>query len=213
MEKEFQDYLNFHLEQTTKNFKKKNFRALIFDNKESAVEFLLNEVSKNESIGYGGSRTLQQIGILDLLRKEGYNLLDRNRDGISFEERSMIERQIFSSDIFISSANAISELGHIVNIDLWGNRLCAISFGPKRVYLFIGYNKITANLNEAIYRAKNVAAPLNAIRLNKATPCTKTGICYDCTTQERICGTMSIIEWCHPKDRITLLFIKEELGF
>ena len=156
---------------------------------------------------------MQQIGILDLLRKEGYNLLDRNRDGISFEERSMIERQIFSSDIFISSANAISELGHIVNIDLWGNRLCAISFGPKRVYLFIGYNKITANLNEAIYRAKNVAAPLNAIRLNKATPCTKTGICYDCTTQERICGTMSIIEWCHPKDRITLLFIKEELGF
>ncbi len=195
------------------NFQKRNFDAFYFDNKESAISFFFEKISKNESIGYGGSRTLTQLQIVERLRKDGYKLLDRNNEANTAEMRAKIERDNFFADNFIASANAVSLDGQLVNLDLWGNRVCAISFGPKNVYLFIGYNKIVHDLNSAIYRTKNIAAVQNAIRFNKNTPCTKTGKCLDCFSADRICATMTIVDWCQPKGRIKLLFINEELGF
>ncbi len=213
MEQEQLNYLRINVNSAIENFKKRNFDPFFFENREQALKFFFDKINKENSIGYGGSRTLSQLSIIEKLRKDGYNLLDRNNENNSLEIRNKIERDIFSCDIFISSANAVSLKGQIINIDLNGNRVGAISFGPKQVYLFIGYNKITPDLNSAIYRAKNVAAPMNAIRFNINTPCVKEGKCSDCTSQDRICATLSIIDWCHPKDRIKLLFINEELGF
>ncbi|MFW5799735.1 MAG: LUD domain-containing protein, partial [Spirochaetota bacterium] len=107
----------------------------------------------------------------------------------------------------------VSEEGAIVNIDLYGNRVSAISFGPEKVYLVIGRNKLCTDLEKAIHRARNYASPMNAIRFGKNTPCTKTGQCSDCSSEDRICGTVSIVEWCAIKSRIHLLFVNEDLGF
>lgn len=195
------------------NFKKRQFDPYFFEKKEDAINFFFSNISKEDSIGYGGSRTISELKIVEKLRSDGYNLLDRNNEANTQEMRAAIERKIFSADVFISSVNAISLDGNIVNIDLFGNRVGAISFGPKNVYLFISYKKIVQDLNSAIFRAKNIAAPLNAIRLNKNTPCTKIGRCVDCFSSDRICASMTIIDWCHPKDRIKLLLINEDLGF
>jgi len=213
METEKNKYNEIIINKAIENFKKRNFDAYYFSNKEEAINYFFSIIKKEQSIGYGGSRTLSQLQIIERLRNEGYKLLDRNNENNTQQIREAIERQIFSADIFIASANAVSLDGHIVSIDLWGNRVCATSFGPKDVYLFIGYNKIVNDLESAIFRVKNIAAPLNAIRLNKNTPCVKTGKCIDCFSEDRICATMTILNWCHPKNRIRLLFINEELGF
>lgn len=213
MELEQKKYIQIIIEKTMENFKKRNFDVYHFENGQEATNFFFEKLDKNMVIGYGGSRTLTQLKIIEKLRNEGYKLNDRNNESNTPEIRAKLERDNFFADIFIASANAISMEGQIVSIDLWGNRVCATSFGPKFVYLFIGYNKIVPDLNSAIFRAKNVAAPMNAIRFNKNTPCTKTGKCMDCYSTDRICATMTIVDWCQPKDRIKLLFIEEELGF
>ncbi len=213
METEQRKYNELKIQKAIEVFKRRNFDPYFFENKDQALNFFFQKVNKETSIGYGGSRTLAQLNIIEILRNENYKLLDRNNETNTPEIRDKIEREIFSSDIFISSVNAISLEGQIVNLDLFANRVSAISFGPREVYLFIGYNKITYDLQSAIYRTKNVAAPMNAIRLNKNTPCTKTGECIDCFSSDRICASMSIIDWCHPKERIKLLFINEKLGF
>ncbi len=171
------------------------------------------KISNTDSIGYGGSRTVDQLGIIEILRKNNYNLLDRSNPNNTPEEKAKIERECFSADVFISSANAVSEEGAIVNIDLYANRVSAISYGPKRVFLFIGRNKLCINLEEAYNRARNYASVMNAIRFNKNTPCTQTGYCNDCDSPDRICGTFNIIEKSGIENRIHLLFINEDLGF
>ncbi|MFN3411192.1 MAG: lactate utilization protein [Exilispira sp.] len=213
MENEKRKHNEIIINKTIENFKKRKFEALFFENKEMATSFFFNNIKKENTIGYGGSRTLSQLQIIERLRKEGYNLLDRNNEANTPEIRAKIERDNFFADVFIASCNAVSMEGQLVNLDLYANRVCATAFGPKDVYLFIGYNKITSDLNSAIYRTKNIAAPMNAIRFNKNTPCTKTGKCADCFSEERICATMTIIDWCIPEGRIKLLFINEELGF
>jgi len=213
MELEQKKHNELKIQKAIENFLKRNFEAYYFENKQLAIDFFFSKITKEQSIGYGGSRTLTQLSLIQKLKSEGYKILDRNNESNTPEMRAKIERDIFSSEIFISSANAVSIEGQIVNIDLFANRVGAMSFGPKEVYLFIGFNKISDDLQDAIHRAKNIAAPMNAIRFNKNTPCTKTGRCIDCFSPDRICATTTIIDWCQPKGRIKLLFINEELGF
>jgi len=213
MEIERRTYNEINISKALDNFKKRNFDPYFFEKKDMAISFFFNNVNKEQTIGYGGSRTLSQLKIIERLRDEGFNLLDRNNESNTAETRAKLERETFFADVFIASVNAVSIEGQIVSLDLWGNRVCATGFGPKNVYLFIGYNKLVQDLNSAIYRTKNIAAVMNAIRFNKKTPCNKIGRCIDCFSEDRICATMTIIDWCHPKDRIKLLFINEELGF
>jgi hypothetical protein len=194
------------------NFSRRGFEAHYFQEASGAVEFFFSEISKDESVGHGGSDTARQLGVLSQLRDGGYNFLDRHTFGHTYDEQLDIRRKNLSADVFILSSNAVSIGGALVNIDGDGNRVSALGFGPRRVFVFIGRNKLCENLESAIYRAKNVAAVALAIQLGKATPCTKTGICHDCASPDRICNNLSILERCNPAGRISLLFINEDLG-
>lgn len=211
--KELRELYKLRMELAIKNFKKNGFDAVYFDNTDEAVNFFFDKLDKDKTISHGGSRTLDQLGVLDKLRHDGYNLLDRMKKGITKEEKRKVERDAFSADVYIASANAVSLTGSVVNIDLNGNRCSAIAYGPDKVYLFIGRNKVCVSDDEAIYRARNYACVMNAIRFNRETPCTKTGYCHDCNSDDSICGVYTIIDRCSVKDRICLVFINDELGF
>jgi len=193
-------------------FRKRGFAAYGFETSQEAADFFFSEVSSTDVIGYGGSETTGQIGVSTKLREGDYRFLDRSQFGHSYDEQLGIRRETLSADVVIASANAVSIGGAIVNVDGIGNRIAAISCGPSRVFLFIGRNKLCNDLDRAIYRARNVAAVTLAIQLEKETPCAKTGVCHDCTSPDRICSNLSILEWCDPPERIHLVFINEDLG-
>lgn len=205
--------LEIKLIRTVENLKKRNFGGEIFETIEDAKRYFLSKIDKEKTIGYGGSRTLEQIEIIKYLRENNYNLLDRNREGLSKEEREELQKKILTCDIFISSSNGISETGELVNIDLWGNRICPMIYGPKKVFIFAGWNKIEDDLEKTIYRVRNISSVQNAIRFNRNTPCAKSGRCFDCISPERICGALTVISYCGEKERIEVLLIKEDLGF
>lgn len=206
------EYHRVRIARAMESFDRRRFATHYSETSSDAVELFFSEVSPDESIGYGGSDTTRQLGIMGRLRSEGHNFLDRSRFGHSYDEQLDIRRRTLSADVFIASSNAVSIGGALVNIDGTGNRIAGLSFGPRRVFLFIGRNKLCDDLASAIHRAKNVAAPSLAIRLGRETPCVRTGRCHDCTSPDRICSNLSIIERCEPAGRINLLFINEDLG-
>ncbi len=206
------EYHRVRIARAMESFGRRLFATHGFQTSFDAVDFFFSEVLSDESIGYGGSDTTRQLGIMGKLRSEGYNLLDRSKFGHSYDEQLDIRRRTLSADVFIASSNAVSIGGALVNIDGTGNRIAGFSFGPRRVFLFIGRNKLCDDLESAIHRAKNVAAVSLAIQLGKETPCVKTGRCHDCASPDRICSNLSIIERCEPAGRISLLFINEDLG-
>jgi hypothetical protein len=206
------EYHRVRIARATESFDRRSFATRSFETSSDAVDFFFSEVSPGESIGYGGSDTTRQLGIPDRLRSEGHNFLDRSAFGHSYDEQLDIRRRTLSADVFIASSNAVSMGGSLVNIDGTGNRVAGLSFGPRRVFLFIGRNKLCDDLESAVHRARNVAAVALAIQLGKDTPCVKTGRCHDCGSPDRICSHLSIIERCEPAGRINLLFINEDLG-
>jgi len=206
------EYHRVRIARAMESFDRRRFATHYSETSSDAVELFFSEVSPDESIGYGGSDTTRQLGIMGRLRSEGHNFLDRSTFGHSYDEQLDIRRRTLSVDVFIASSNAVSIGGALVNIDGTGNRIAGLSFGPRRVFLFIGRNKLCDDLDSAIHRAKNVAAPSLAIRLGRETPCVKTGHCHDCASPDRICSVLSIIERCEPPGRISLLFINEDLG-
>jgi len=193
-------------------FRRRGFSAKRFKTGEEAIAFFLSEISATDSIGHGGSDTLRELGLLDRLREGEYRFLDRYVFEHGYEEQLAIRRKNLCADVFVASSNAVSIDGALVNVDGDGNRVSAIAFGPRRVYLFVGRNKLCDGTQEAIDRARNVAAVSLAARLGKATPCVRTGVCQDCLSPDRICSTLTITDRCHPEGRIHLLFIDEDLG-
>ena len=189
----------------------KGYRVSAFDNKESAAEYI-NEQIDGKTVGLGGSFTIRQMNLFPLLSEHNtvYWHDEKPSDMSVMETRTAASR----AEIYISSVNAISENGEIVNIDNTGNRVAAISYGPSKVYLVMGINKITPNLEAGIYRARNIAAPLNAQRLKRKTPCAVKGDkCYDCNSPERICRNLSVL-WEKPTGaEYEVILIDEELGY
>lgn len=200
-----------HVESLINNLKKLGYEVSFFNTKEEATKYLDNKID-NKTVGFGGSVTLSEMKLYDALEKHNkvYSH-DRLKDGMGVLET---RKAATSSSVYISSVNAISELGEIVNIDNTGNRVAAISYGPEYVYLVFGVNKITKTLEDAIYRAKNVAAPLNAKRLNKKTPCAiKADKCYNCQCADRICRNFSILTNKPTGSNYEIIIIGESLGF
>lgn len=157
--------------------------------------------------------TLHSTKILENLAKiKTINIINTFEEDVLWKELIERRKQALSSDLFLSGTNAITLCGKLINIDMVGNRTSAISFGPKKVVIFCGKNKIVKNLTLGIKRIKNYAAPLNAKRHSFDTPCVKTGKCHDCNSPKRICNTLSVIEKCFPKGRIKIILIKEDLG-
>lgn len=178
-----------------------------------AINKLLALIPKGSSISWGGSMTIRDMGLTDALHKAGtFTLYDRDL-AESPEEVQAVYRQTFGADFYISSANAMSEQGDIVNIDGNGNRVAAIAWGPKKVIFVVGINKIAKDLDAAIKRARGTAAPINTVRLNRETPCTLDGVCHDCHSPNSICNQIHIIRNSYDNGRFCVVIVGEELGY
>lgn len=190
---------------------KKGYEVHSFSDKEKAVAYLNAELDQ-KSIGIGGSQTVEQMGLYPLLAE--HNTVywhDHKPDDMTVME---IRQAAFRAPIYISSVNAISLQGDIVNIDATGNRVAALSFGPQDIYLIIGKNKITEDYESAMYRARNVAAPLNAKRLRRNTPCAKDASrCFDCNSPERICRNFVVFKEKPFGADYHVILINEDLGY
>ena len=167
-----------------------------------------------ETVSWGDSETMKATGVLNELQKNPeLSVIDSFAPGMSRKQKIYWRRQALLTDLFLTGSNALTQKGQLVNLDMIGNRVGGITFGPKHVVLFIGINKITANLEEAMHRVMTSAVPLNAIRHEGfRTPCHKTGVCMDCNSPDRICNVWTITEKSYPAGRIKVILIGEELG-
>ncbi len=194
------------------SFEQRGIEGHFFDSSKSLISFIKDLVSKDSLVSWGGSITLNDTGILDFLRKGNYKILDREAAETP-EKLMQLYRDSFSSDYYFTGTNAITMDGKLVNIDGRGNRVAAMSYGPKNVIVVAGINKIVLNEKEALSRVKNYAAPLNSIRLSKATPCVSTGKCEDCFEPGCICSYIVVTRRSPIKGRIKVLLVGETLGY
>lgn len=186
----------------------------------AALQQALALVAPGDTVGAGGSVTLDEIGLIDALRSgtvQGHavTFLDQYRPGLSRDESLAMRRRSLAADIFFSGANAITRAGELVNLDGYGNRVAALAFGPKRVCVVAGINKVVDDFFAALGRISTVAAPLNCRRLKRKTPCAATGVCAEdgCRSPERICNVLSVIRRQPGGNRITVILVGEKLGF
>ena len=217
MEKPVTTYWEIKLEAIKGALEKNNFEVYIAKTGEDAKKLVLDKILPQlapETVSWGGSLTHVQTGLYDELKaRPGITILDTYDKSLSPPEAYERRRQSLLVDLFITGTNAVTEKGRLVNLDMIGNRVAAITFGPKNVIIVVGRNKIVANVDEAIERIKTYAAPVNAMRLDKNTPCMKTGICQNCKSPDRICNAWTISEKSFPKGRIKVILINEDLGF
>ena len=193
-----------------RNLNNRHFEAYYCSTKEEALEKALSLIPQGSSIGWGGSVTCQQVGILDAVRAGEYEVIDRDAAKTP-EEREEALRKCLLVDTFLTSANAMSMDGQMVNIDGTGNRLAAICFGPKQVIAIVGMNKVEDTLDAAINRARTVAAPLNQQRFGFPNPCGATGMCGDCKSETCICNHILVTRHCRGQ-RIKFVLVGEDLG-
>ena len=202
-------------EQIIKNLKKRNMTGIYCENSEVAVVEICKLIPEGALVGLGGSETIIESGLVDALRTMDIRLLDRYKEGVTRDEVNEMRRTGLFSDVFIASSNAITEDGKLVNEDGIGNRVACMIFGPKKVVLMVGMNKVVSTVEDGVARIKTTAAPLDAVRFGIETPCSKTGFCKDphCTPPNRICSSLVVIESSMIPDRITVVFVGEELGY
>ncbi len=217
MEKPAEFYWSLRLEEVKSALEKNNFDAFIAKDAETAKSIVENEIIpqlKPKSISWGGSMTFMASGIYDSLKSsKEYEIIDTyDRKRYTPEEVSERRRQALLTDLFITGTNAITEAGHLVNLDMIGNRVGAITYGPRNVILLAGRNKIVSDLDDAMFRIKNFVAPINAMRLDMKTPCVKSGRCADCKSPTRICNMWTVTEKSFPKGRIKVVMINQDLG-
>lgn len=194
------------------NLKKRHFDAYYCDTKEEALQKALELIPEGSSVGWGGSVSAEQIGLIDAVRKGNYCAIDRDKAS-SPQEREKLMKECLTADVFISGANGISLDGQMVNIDGNGNRVAAIVYGPDRIVIVAGMNKVEDSLEAAINRARTVAAPMNKQRFPAVTGCSATGVCTDCKAEGCICNQVLITRHCKPAGRIQFVLVGEELGF
>ena len=195
----------------TANLEKLGYTVTSFDTADDAADYLDAQI-RDKTVGFGGSVTLESMGLFDRLALNN-DVFYHNRlpGGKTTNE---VRREANSAQIYLSSVNALAETGEIVNIDGVGNRVASIVFGHEKVYLVVGENKIASTFDQALWRARNVAAPKNAQRLKAKTPCAKKADrCYDCESPGRICRIVSTLLVAPIRSNIEIVLIHEELGF
>lgn len=195
-----------------KNLKSRHFDAFYCPDAASALEKALELIPEGASVGWGGALSAQQIGLIDAVKKGNYAAIDRDTAKTP-EERSALLKRCLTADVFLSGANALSLDGEMVNIDGTGNRVAAIVYGPETVLVIAGMNKVCDTLDDAVTRARTVAAPMNKQRFPFKTPCEVTGACADCKSDDCICNQILITRNCRPAGRIKFILVGEELGF
>ena len=195
-----------------KNLQSRHFDAYYCENREEALETALKLIPEGASVGWGGALSAEQIGLMEALHQGDYRPIDRSlaRDQ---EERDQMMRDMLLCDVFLTGANGLSLDGQMVNIDGTGNRVAAMIYGPKSVIVIAGMNKVEDTLEDAVRRARTVAAPMNNQRFNNDNPCSVTGTCGNCKNLTCICNQIVITRHCRPAGRIKFILVGEELGF
>ncbi len=194
------------------NFLRRNIEVLWFDAFTDVKDYLLHKIPTDATIGIGHSKTLQNIGVTEAFQSRGNIVFDKEL-GTNDHEVRLLKRKSLLADCYISGSNAVSVDGRIVNIDHSGNRAAALAYGPDKVFIVVGKNKITKTYEEAIKRAKNIASPQNANRAGYHPPCVSSGYCTDCLSEERVCNILSTIQGQSVKGRMILLIANEDAGY
>lgn len=205
--------MNDIIQKTIHNLNRNNMAGYYADSAARLHEIFRSLVHKGETVGCGDSVTLEQTGIFDLVRCGDYQFLDKHKPGLSHDEKREIYLHNFRSDTFLTGINAVTTNGSLFNIDGNGSRVAPILYGPRQVIAVVGTNKIVNSVEEAVLRARQIAAPLDAKRLGKSTPCTKRDQCVDCRHKQRICNDFVLITGQFEKDRIKVIFIEGDYGF
>ena len=199
-------------EKLVKNLKSRHFDAVYCATKEEALAAALQFIPEGATVGWGGATSARQIGLMDAVNSGNYRAIDRDACKTP-EERDQAAKDAMFADVFLTGTNGLSMDGQMVNIDGTGNRVGAIIFGPKKVLVIAGMNKVCDTLEDAVTRARTVAAPINQQRFLLENPCTVTGSCADCKSESCICNHIVITRHCRPVNRITFILVGEDLGF
>jgi L-lactate utilization protein LutB len=215
MEKPIENFWSLRFADLKEALEANNFEVHIAENVDAAKKIVMEILPKTgaKSISWGGSVTYVQTGLYQELKDyPGIEVLDTYEKGLPPEEMLERRRRALLVDLFVTGTNAVTETGKLVNLDMAGNRVAGITFGPRNVIVLAGRNKVVPDIEDAMQRIKNYAAPANAMRLEKKTPCVKTSICEECRSLDRICNTWTITEKSFPKGRIKIVLINEDLG-
>jgi L-lactate utilization protein LutB len=216
MDKPIENYWKLRLADVKLALEANNFEVYLAEDTNQANTIVLEDLLPKlnpKTLSWGGSVTFTDSGLYRKLSENSdLEVLDTFDQKLTDEQKHELRRKALLVDLFITGTNAITESGQIVNLDMIGNRVGALTFGPKWVILMIGRNKIVTNLDEAMYRIKNYVAPTNSMRLDKKTPCVKTSYCEECKGPDRICNTWTITEKSFPKGRIKVILINQDLG-
>jgi len=196
-----------------KALKANGFQATYVDNSINALQQVMSEIPKEASVGISGTVTVREIGLVDALEKQGNTIYTDWNNGLDKEEKLRIRRAGNASDIYITSSNAITLNGQLVNIDGTGNRVAAMIFGPKKTIIIAGVNKVVDTLNDAFARSRNIACPLNGRRLGLDIPCALTDKCTDCNLAQRMCRVSVVIDKKPHLSDIIIFLIGEKLGY
>ncbi len=200
------------IERTIKSLENNNMKGYLVNNKEELIDKIKELINNGDLVSCGGSMTLLETGVIDLLRNGDYEFLDRYK-ALNKDEIKELYRKTFYANAYFTSTNAITEKGELFNVDGNGNRIAAMLYGPDKVIVICGANKIVKNIDEAIKRNKEIAAPANTKRMNAKTPCKITGYCMDCSSQDRICCEYSVIKRQRFDNRIHVIFLNDNLGY
>lgn len=191
---------------------KRYFEAYYCSDRAAALEKILELIPQDHVVSWGGAATVDELGVKEALRQRGQAVIDRDT-AKDAQERQQMLKQALTCDTFLMGSNAISSDGQLVNIDGTGNRVAALCFGPTQVVVVAGMNKVAGDLDGAMRRAREVAAPMNAQRFPLKTPCVANGLCGDCKGPDSICAQIVTTRLCKPAGRIKVVLVGEDLGF
>jgi len=216
MDKPIENYWQKRINKLKTALELNNFEVFLAENTGDAkriVEDVILPKVTPKTVSWGGSMTFMATGLYEAIKVNAeFEILDVFDKSNPPDKIIEMRRQALLVDLFITGTNAVVDSGVLVNLDMFGNRIAAITFGPKNVVILAGRNKIVSDLDEAMFRIKNYAAPANAMRLDKKTPCVKTSFCEECRSPDRICNSWAITEKSYPKGRIKIVLINQDLG-
>ena len=212
MDNNIRRIMDLRVDRTIENLKKNNMNGYRVT-MDGLYDLIGKIVPEGKQVAVGGSMSLFETGVIDYLRKADYDFLDRYEDGLSKEQIRDIYVKSFGTDAYFTSSNAITEDGKLYNVDGTGNRVAAMLYGPNKVIVIAGINKIVKNIDEAVNRNREIAAPANAVRLNRKTPCQVKGYCMDCNSPDRICNDFVTIAKQGDPNRMHVIFIDDNLGY
>ena len=216
MDHPIKQYWDIRLSLVKEALEKNNFEVFITQDPLEATNLALERIIPRtgaKTISWGGSMTFVATGLYDALKnRSDLEIIDTFTKNIPPDDALERRRRALLSDLFITGTNSLTETGELINLDMYGNRVSAIAFGPRNVLILIGRNKIVPDLERAMLRIKEYAAPANAMRLDKKTPCVKTGFCEECSSPNRMCNSWTITQKSFPKNRIIIILINKDMG-